>query len=102
MVQKNIYYNKYLNGTKNKLYYKNKNCSWGNIHYSSNKKKLNNNKTGESESLHSYEDKSKLVNNRNSCMNINKIQNKTYNKLNKNSINDSISEKNTLTYDLLF
>ena len=95
-----LYNNKYLNGTKNKLYYKNKNCSSGNIHSSSNKKKLNNNEIGEFESLHSYEGKAKLVNNRNSSMNINKFQNKTYNKLNKNSINDSISEKNTLTYDL--
>ena len=100
--KKNIYLynNKYLNGTKNKLYYKNKNCSSGNIHSSSNKKKLNNNEIGEFESLHSYEDKSKIINNRNSSINLNKIQNKTYNKLNKNSINDSITEKNTLTYDL--
>jgi hypothetical protein len=95
--------NKLINGTKNKLYYKYANFSSKNMPSNTNKKKLknndcnHNNEISEFESIYSYEDKPKLINNRNMNMNLNKNKNKTFYKFNKNY---SISDKNTLTYDL--
>ena len=99
----NLKNNKY-NGTKNKLYYKRySNCSSDNMPSISIKKSINNNNhignindISEYESQNSYEDITKLLNNKNP--NLNKF--KTYNKFKKHTVNDSMTEKDILTYDL--
>ena len=99
---KYLFNRKLINGTKNKLS-KYANCSSGNIPSNTNKNKLknndgnHNNEMSEFESIYTYEDKPKLINNRNMNMNLNNNKNKTFYKINKNY---SMSDKNTLTYDL--
>ena len=92
-----------FNGTKNKLYYKK------HTYYSSKKipsiciKKIinnkinnNNNNNVELENKNTNENLLKLINNRNEGLK----QNKTYKKKKKTISNDSITEKDKLTYDL--
>ena len=85
------------NGTKNQLYFRKcANYSLKNIpSIAINKNIINNNEISELGSKNSNEDLRKIYNNRN----INFNQYKTYSKLKKTISNDSITEKDFLTYD---
>ena len=88
------------NGAKNKLYNKkNTNYSYKNIPAIAIKKSIANdmpNEVSDIGSKNSNEDMNKIYNNRNNNFN----RYKTFNKLKKTISNDSITEKDLLTYDL--